>query len=159
MLSRDAAARRVVREGDAAAVGAVVDELLRYLSVVQVAFPRFARTRVELGGVTIEKGDVVVCSLSAANRDPLLGAGLDGIRLTPAEASHLAFGHGVHRCVGAELARLELRIALPALFRRFPNLEIAAEDPAFRELSSCSASMRFRSWWSRRGEPGRARSS
>ena len=124
-----------MREGDPAAVGAVVDELLRYLSVVQVAFPRFARTRVELGGVTIEKGDVVVCSLSAANRDPLLGAGLDGIRLTPAEASHLAFGHGVHRCVGAELARLELRIALPALFRRFPHLEVAADDLGFRELS------------------------
>jgi cytochrome P450 len=135
VLSRDEAARQVVREGDASAVGAVVDELLRYLSVVQVAFPRFARTRVEVGGVTIEKGDGVVCSLSGANRDPRVGAGLDGIRLTPAEASHLAFGHGVHRCLGAELARLELRIALPALFRRFPHLEVADPDPAFRELS------------------------
>ena len=103
--------------------------------MVQVAFPRFARKRVELSGVTIEEGDVVVCSLSSANRDPIFGAGLDGIRLTPAEASHLAFGHGVHRCVGAELARLELRIALPALFRRFPNLEIATQELEFRELS------------------------
>lgn len=135
VLSRDDEARRIVREGDAAAVGALVDELLRYLTVVQVAFPRFARTRVEVGGVTIEKGDVVVCSLSAANRDPHLGAGLAGVRLTPAEASHLAFGHGVHRCVGAELARLELRLALPALFRRFPNLQVGAPEPAFRELS------------------------
>lgn len=135
VLSRDDAARRVVREGDASAVALVVDELLRYLSVVQVAFPRFARTRVEVGGITIEKGDVVVCSLSGANRDPRLGSGLDGIRLTPAEASHLAFGHGVHRCAGAELARLELRIALPALFRRFPHLEIAVDEPAFRRLS------------------------
>ena len=124
-----------MREGDAAAVGALVDELLRYLSVVQVAFPRFARTRVEVGGVTIEKGDVVVCSLSGANRDPRLGAGLDGIRLTPAESSHLAFGHGVHRCLGAELARLELRLALPALFRRFPDLALAVDRAAFRELS------------------------
>jgi cytochrome P450 len=135
VLSHDPAARHVVREGDPAAVAAVVDELLRYLSVVQVAFPRFARKRIELNGVTIEEGDVVVCSLSSANRDPLLGTGLDGIRLTAAEASHLAFGHGVHRCVGAELARLELRVALPALFRRFPNLEIATQELEFRELS------------------------
>ncbi|MEU1972689.1 cytochrome P450 [Microbacterium sp. NPDC019599] len=135
VLSRDEAARRVIREGDAVAVDDLVDELLRHLSVVQVAFPRFARTQVELGGVTIEKGDVVVCSLSGANRDPLLGSGLDRLRLTKAEATHLAFGHGVHRCVGAELARLELRVALPALFRRFPDLEVATAEPAFRELS------------------------
>jgi len=135
VLSRDEDARRIIREGEAAAVGALVEELLRCLSVVQVAFPRFARARVELDGVSIEKGDVVVCSLSGANRDPRLGSGLEGLRLTRTEASHLAFGHGVHRCVGAELARLELRIALPALFRRFPDLAVAVEDPVFRELS------------------------
>ena len=136
VLSRDPAARDVIREGDPAAVGAVVDELLRYLSVVQVAFPRFARKRVELNGVTIEEGRCrgVLAQLLRIET-PILGAGLDGIRLTPAEASHLAFGHGVHRCVGAELARLELRIALPALFRRFPNLEIATQELEFRELS------------------------
>ena len=135
VLSRDDEARRVMREGEAPAVAALVDELLRYLTVVQVAFPRFARRRVEVGDVVIETGDVVVCSLSAANRDPRVGPGLDGIRLTPAEASHLAFGHGVHRCVGAELARLELRIALPALFRRFPDLAVAQDTPSFRGLS------------------------
>ncbi len=135
VLSRNEAARQVMVGTDAAATAALVDELLRYLTVVQVAFPRFARTRVELGGVVIEKGDVVVCSLSAANRDPRFAADGESLRLTPAEASHLAFGHGVHRCLGAELARMELRLALPALFRRFPRLRVAVEEPRFRDLS------------------------
>ncbi len=134
-LTRDPAAREVMVHGDPAEVAAVVEELLRYLSVVQVAFPRFARRRAEVGGVIVEAGDVLVCSLSGANRDPQLASGLDGLRLTPVETSHLAFGHGVHRCLGAELARLELRIALPALFRRFPQLRLAAEPPVYRGLS------------------------
>lgn len=134
-LSRDPAAREVMVQGEPAEVAAVVEELLRYLSVVQVAFPRFARRRAEVGGVIVEAGDVLICSLSGANRDPHLANGLDGLRLTPVETSHLAFGHGVHRCLGAELARLELRIALPALFRRFPQLRLAAEPPVYRGLS------------------------
>ena len=134
-LSRDPAARAVMVHGDSAEVAAVVEELLRYLSVVQVAFPRFARRRAEVGGVIVETGDILICSLTGANRDPHLANGLDELRLTPVETSHLAFGHGVHRCLGAELARLELRIALPALFRRFPDLRLAADPPAYRGLS------------------------
>lgn len=134
-LLRDADARRVMLSGSSDAIDVVIEELLRYLSVVQVAFPRFARRRAEVGGVAIEPGDVLVCSLSGANRDPRLGTGLDGVRLSPAEMSHLAFGHGVHRCLGAELARLELRIALPALFRRYPALELVEEHPSYRSLS------------------------
>jgi cytochrome P450 len=88
-----------------------------------------------VGGVIVEQGDVMVCSLSGANRDPRHASGLDGLRLTPAETSHLAFGHGVHRCLGAELARLELRIALPALYRRFPQLRLAPQPTVYRELS------------------------
>lgn len=134
-LSRDPAAREVMLHGESAEVATVVEELLRSLSVVQVAFPRFARRRAEVGGVIVEQGDVIVCSLSGANRDPRHASGLDGLRLTPAETSHLAFGHGVHRCLGAELARLELRIALPALYRRFPRLRLAAGPTLYRELS------------------------
>jgi cytochrome P450 len=134
-LSRDPAAREVMLRGEPAEVATVVEELLRSLSVVQVAFPRFARRRAEVGGVIVEQGDVMVCSLSGANRDPRHASGLDGLRLTPAETSHLAFGHGVHRCLGAELARLELRIALPALYRRFPQLRLAPQPTVYRELS------------------------
>jgi cytochrome P450 len=109
---------------------ALVEELLRYLTVVQVAFPRFAVRDLEVAGVSIKAGDVVMCSLSAADRDGVLGPGMDRIDVgRPASRSHLAFGHGIHRCVGAELARMELRIAYPALARRYPAMRPAI-DPA-----------------------------
>jgi cytochrome P450 len=108
-------------------VGPVVDELLRYLSVVQVSFPRFAKKEVVLGGQRIKKGAVVLAHLPAANRDPRAYHGAFDQR--QATASHLAFGHGFHRCVGAELARMELRAAYPALARRFPRLTLAV-DPS-----------------------------
>ena len=109
---------------------ALVEELLRYLTVVQVAFPRFAVRDLEVAGVSIKAGDVIMCSLSGADRDGVLGPGMDRIDLgRPAGRSHLAFGHGLHRCVGAELARMELRIAYRALVRRFPAMRPAI-DPA-----------------------------
>jgi cytochrome P450 len=121
-----------IRERDDA-VDPFVDELLRYLTVVQVAFPRFAKQRVELGGATIEEGDIVLCSLSAANRD----GGLESFDPHRSARPHLAFGHGLHRCIGAELARMELRAAYPALVRRFPGIRLAAQASAlpFRQLS------------------------
>lgn len=122
---------------DEAAVDRVVEELLRYLSVVQIAFPRFARHDLELFGKKISAGDVVGCSLSGANRDPRLGAGLDTFDPDRVPVSHFAFGHGFHRCIGAELARMELRAAYPALARRFPNMRLAIDpkDLKFRDLS------------------------
>ena len=125
--------RRLVTEPES--VDAVVDELLRYLSVVQIAFPRFARRDLEVGGRQVKKGDVVVCHLTGASRDRRVGAldTFDPDRV--AAVSHLAFGHGFHRCVGAELAKMELRIAYPALARRFPDLSLATEDLEFRRKS------------------------
>ncbi|XVV15436.1 cytochrome P450 [Actinoplanes sp. CA-131856] len=109
---------------------ALVEELLRYLTVVQVGFPRFAVRDLELDGASIKEGDIVMCSLAGADRDGVLGPGMDRIDAGRATSrSHLAFGHGLHRCVGAELARMELRIAYPALVRRFPHLRPAV-DPA-----------------------------
>ena len=109
---------------------ALVEELLRYLTVVQVAFPRFAVRDLEVAGVSIKAGDAVLCSLSAADRDGVLGPGMDRIEAgRPTSRSHLAFGHGLHRCVGAELAQMELRTAYPALVRRFPAMRPAV-DPA-----------------------------
>jgi cytochrome P450 len=115
-----------------AAVDRTVEELLRYLSVVQVAFPRFPKHDVEVGGRTVSKGDVVICQLAGANRD---GDGLDDFDATRDPTSHLAFGHGFHRCVGAELARMELRAAFPALARRFPDLALATDRLDYREMS------------------------
>jgi cytochrome P450 len=115
----------------------VVEELLRYLSVVQVAFPRFARHDMELFGRKVSAGDVVMVSLSGANRDDRLGPGMDLFDPSRQNVSHVAFGHGFHRCVGAELARMELRTAYPALLQRFPQmrLDIPRGDLAFRKLS------------------------
>ncbi|WP_329113356.1 cytochrome P450 [Streptomyces sp. NBC_01465] len=114
-----------------------VEEVLRYLTAVQIAFPRFARQDIEIGGQLIPQGDMVLCSLSGANRDPAYTE--DGSRFDPHRdtTGHLAFGYGIHRCIGAELARMELRAAYPALLRRFPGMRLAAppQDLNFRKLS------------------------
>jgi cytochrome P450 len=120
---------------DRAAADRAVEELLRYLSVVQIAFPRFPKHDVVVGGQQISKGDVVICHLAGANRDARGGGGLEGFDATREPASHLAFGHGFHRCVGAELARMELRAAFPALARRFPDMAAATDRLDYREMS------------------------
>lgn len=120
---------------DPTLVDRTVEELLRYLTVVQVAFARFPLRRLELGGQKIRPGDVVMCHLSGANRDPRLGDQMDRFDVDRPPAPHLAFGHGIHRCVGAELARMELRTALPALSRRFPDLT-PAEPPTNHHRAS-----------------------
>lgn len=128
---------QLVRDGDADAVHRIVEELLRYLTVVQIAFPRFARETLEIGGQRIEAGDMVLCSLSGANRDPALCADPELFDPTREPTPHLAFGYGVHRCLGSELARMELRIAYPALLRRFPavRLDRPLSEISFREYS------------------------
>ena len=132
----------VVRD-DKGEIDRIVEELLRYLTVVQVAFPRFARDDMELFGQQISKGDLVAVSLSGGDRDPgMFGADAEAFNphrlggMGPGTA-HLAFGHGFHRCVGSELARMELRAAFRALGARFPDLALAArpEDLRFRDFS------------------------
>jgi cytochrome P450 len=115
----------------------VVEELLRYLTVVQVAFPRIARSETTIGDQPVAAGDLVLCSLSSADRDEVLGAGLEQVDLTRRPTQHLAFAYGIHHCLGAQLARLELRIAYPALLRRFPTLRLAVDpaDVQFRQRS------------------------
>jgi cytochrome P450 len=136
VLLRDRDAFVRIRDDDDA-IDDFVEELLRYLTVVQVAFPRFAREDIEIGGVTIAKGDIVVCSLSGGNRDSVLGENMEEFDFARPATSHLAFGYGAHRCIGAELAKMELRAAYPALVRRFPEMRLAVEpaDLAFRKLS------------------------
>lgn len=104
----------------------VLEELLRFDSPVQAAMPAAAAEPVEIAGQVIPAGGVVLVSLLAANRDPARFTGPQ--RLDPArpDAGHLAFGHGIHHCLGAPLARLEGRIALRMLVERFPTLELAA---------------------------------
>lgn len=119
-----------------AAVEPAVEELLRWLSIVHAGIPRVTTTEVEVAGHTIPAGELVVCSLPAANRDPVLVDDPDRFDITRAPAGHLAFGHGVHHCLGAPLARMEMRIAFPALLRRFPTLALAVpfETVEFRSF-------------------------
>jgi cytochrome P450 len=136
LLQNPASIRLVL--GDHDAVHRFVEELLRYLSVVQVAFPRFARQNMDVAGVTIARGDIVLCSLSGANRDQTLGNDMERFDPTRGPTSHLAFSYGIHRCIGAELARMELRAAYPAFIRRFPRARLAVEphDVPFRMTSA-----------------------
>lgn len=136
VLLRDEKAMDAVR-GDDESVHRFVEELLRYLTVVQMAFPRFAKEDMEIGGVRIAEGDIVLVSLSTADRDPKLGPDMETFDATRDPTSHLAFSYGIHRCIGAELARMELRTAYPALIRRFPNLRLAVpeEKLSFRQVS------------------------
>jgi cytochrome P450 len=131
VLLRDRTHFELVRD-DNTAIDRVVEEMLRYLSVVQIAFPRFAKEDLDLYGKGIRKGDVVIAALSRADRDRRVGPDLDTFDPNRPPSPHIAFGHGFHRCVGAELARLELRIAFPRLARRFPELALAVEPETLR---------------------------
>jgi cytochrome P450 len=110
---------------------------MRYLSIVHTGITRTALKDVTIDGTTIKAGDAVVCSLPSANRDAAITDDPDVLDLTREPTSHVAFGHGVHHCLGAPLARLEMRIAFPALLRRFPGLRLAVpfEEIEFRSLS------------------------
>ncbi len=118
---------------DSALADQAVEELLRYLSVAKT-FMRTALEDVELGGQTITAGTTVVLSYNTANRDPERFADPHTLDLRRQYTGHLAFGHGIHQCLGQQLARVEMRIALTALFDRFPTLRLAvpAEDVRLR---------------------------
>ncbi|MEH1016651.1 cytochrome P450 [Micromonospora sp. CPCC 206060] len=107
----------------------LVEELLRYLTVIRTGLLRVAVRDIEIGGQLIRAGEGVIAMLSLANRDPDVFTDPEGFGLSPAAHQHLAFGFGVHQCIGQPLARAELRIALVELAHRFPRLALAV-DPA-----------------------------
>jgi cytochrome P450 len=121
---------------DPDAVGPAVEELLRWLSIVHSAIPRITATDVEIAGVPIPAGQLVFVSLPSGNRDPDFIDAPEVLDIRRGAIGHLAFGHGVHHCLGAPLARMEMRIAFPALLRRFPTLALAEdfEDVQFRSF-------------------------
>lgn len=115
---------RLVRERPERADDAV-EELLRYLTIVQFGTVRVAREDVEIAGVRVRAGETVVASIAAANRDPDRFQAPDDLDITRDATEHIAFGHGVHQCLGQHLARMEMRTGYPALLRRFPTLRLA----------------------------------
>jgi cytochrome P450 len=110
---------------DPAKIGPAVEELLRYLTIVQFGLGRVAKEDLELGGQRIAKGDLVVVAMPAANRDPRVFEDPDVPDFDRKMTRHLAFGFGVHQCLGQNIARAELKTILPQLFRRFPDLRLA----------------------------------
>jgi cytochrome P450 len=110
-------------------VPAAVEELMRWIPLgVAAAFARYAKEDVEVGGVLIRAGEPVLGALAAANRDPAVFTEPDAIDFNRADNVHIGFGHGVHHCLGAPLARMELQVALSTLVRRLPGLRLAVPE-------------------------------
>ncbi len=105
-----------------------IEEFLRYRGSLMLATPRWARVDVLLGGKLIRRGDQVLVALAAANRDNEAFTRPDTLDITRQENRHLAFGKGIHYCLGAPLARLEGQIALGTLLRRLPHLRLESDQ-------------------------------
>jgi cytochrome P450 len=107
-------------------ITSAVEEILRYLTIVDTGTPRIILRDMIIGDQLIQAGDVAMVSLPSANRDVDFMADPDLFDVTRQPQAHLTFGHGIHQCLGQQLARLEMSIALPALLQRFPTLSLAA---------------------------------
>ena len=111
-------------KADPSLIASAVEELLRYSAPVVTPIPRFAREDVQIGGQTIHKGDVVLVAIASANRDEGQFDDPEELDLARQVNKHIAFGQGIHYCLGAPLARLEGQIAFTTLLRRMPNLRL-----------------------------------
>ncbi|MGG7572529.1 cytochrome P450 [Streptomyces sirii] len=114
-----------------------VEELMRYLTIAHTTV-KSALEDVELDGQLIKAGETVTMSMEAANRDPQRFPDPDSLDLHRKATGHLGFGHGIHQCLGQQLARVEMRVALPALVTRFPSLRLAipADEVPLRTFSN-----------------------
>jgi cytochrome P450 len=131
MLLRDPEARdRFVAEPDSA--GTAIEEFLRFDGPSN-SMSRVVRADHEVGGKRLKQGDRVFAMINAANRDPRQFEMPDRLDLGRQPNRHLTFGQGAHFCVGAQLARLEARIALPRLFQRFPDLALGSTPPVWHD--------------------------
>ncbi len=126
LMDHPAALERL--RSDASLIPGAVEELLRYVPLgAGSGFPRYATEDVQVGDVLVRAGEPVVVAVGAANRDPLRFDDADELRVDRPTAAHLGFGHGVHHCLGAALARMELQEALRALLFEWPGLRLAGD--------------------------------
>ncbi|RMB79753.1 cytochrome P450 [Streptomyces shenzhenensis] len=116
---------RIRDTDDPKVISGAVEELLRHLSIVHSLVARVATEDIEIGGQLVRPGELLVMNLPAANRDPAFYDDPDRLDIDRDTRGHMAFGHGVHQCLGQVLARAELEIALPTLLRRLPGLRLA----------------------------------
>jgi cytochrome P450 len=112
---------------DLSLVPAAIEEFLRYDAPVPHSTFRYAAVDTEIGGVTIPAGDQVLISIASANRDPARFADPDALDIGREDKRHVAFGHGIHFCLGAPLGRMEGQIAFTTVLTRFPDLRLAVE--------------------------------
>lgn len=119
-------------EREPALAGSAIEEVLRYTSPLDMATQRFAREDVTIRDITIPQGDVVIAVIGSANHDDTQFPDPETFDITREPNKHLAFGQGLHFCIGAPLARMEGQIALMTLFRRFPNLSLAQAPETLR---------------------------
>ncbi|MFJ6634971.1 cytochrome P450 [Streptomyces sp. NPDC091376] len=110
---------------DPALLPGAIEEFLRYDGPVSPGIARFAREEVEIAGVTVPPGATVLIASAIADRDPARFADPDRLDITRRDNAHLAFGHGIHYCLGAPLARLEGQVAIGTALRRLPGLALA----------------------------------
>lgn len=122
---------RIRDTDDPRVIAGAVDELLRYLSIAQDMVWRVATEDMTIGGQLVRAGDMLAVNLPAANRDSLFQDPND-LDIERNSRAHLAFGHGIHQCLGQSLARVELQEALPALLRALPNLRLAVPPEEIR---------------------------
>jgi len=117
---------------DSTRANLAIEEFLRFVSPVQFTKPRFVRKDIELGGIRLKKGDRIMAMLAAANMDPEANPHPEQLDLERRPNHHLAFGTGIHFCLGHQLARIEGKCALEALFKRWPRLELAVPPQSIR---------------------------
>ncbi|WP_067498948.1 cytochrome P450 [Actinoplanes sp. TFC3] len=115
-------------KADPSLMNNAVEELLRYLSIVHFEFVRSVSEEFEFLGHTMTPGETVKGALVSANRDPARYPNPDVLDLSRADVHHLAFGYGIHQCIGQQLARVEMRVAFSLLFERFPTLRPAIDE-------------------------------
>lgn len=109
-----------------------IEELVRYAAPVEMATERYARQDVTIAGTTVPKGELVLAVISSANRDPQYFDDPDTLNITRENNKHLAFGQGIHYCLGAPLARLEGQVAIGTLIRRAPNVRVSVAPDQLR---------------------------
>ncbi|MCC3771917.1 cytochrome P450 [Streptomyces sp. UNOC14_S4] len=124
--------QRALAEGDESLLATGIEELLRYDGPVELATWRFAKQDLTIGGQRIAEGDPVLVVLAAADRDPERFADPDTLDLARTDNQHLGYGHGIHYCLGAPLARLEGRRALATLLTRLPDLRLSVDPEDLR---------------------------
>jgi cytochrome P450 len=119
-------------EEDWSRVDLAVEEFLRFITPVQFTKPRYIRKDIELGGARLRRGDRIMVMLAAANMDPQANAHPERLDLQRRPNRHIAFGTGIHFCLGHQLARIEGRCALKSLFQRWPTLALAIDESEIR---------------------------